>query len=451
MSDAHSFQVLVVDDDKGMRRLLGGVLRGSDYSVDEAGSAEEAVAKVRENTYQLVISDILMPGDSGLELLARLRELQPHMPVALMTAYGSGEMLEHALGFGAFDYLEKPIDPDDVRAVVQRSIERPEEPSLRSFHGPGVASPVRDLVGEGLAMQRFFEQMRKVAQVDGPVLIHGESGTGKELTARTLHDLGPRRESALVPVNCSAIPAPLLESELFGHVRGAFAGASTDRRGLFEQAHGGTLFLDEIGELDLDLQTKLIRVLDDGQVRPVGGSRPVQVDVRVMAATHENLDEQVRAGRFRAGLYYRLNVAALRIPPLRERVEDIPALARAFLRRHTRGQPRRFSEAALARLQEYSWPGNARELENVVQRLLVLGEGAVIEERDVLAEGVLGEVPPGLSPRLSEAARSGMTLEALTDLYIDEMLAVTGGRRGEAARRLGIDRKTLYRRVRSRD
>jgi len=447
---ASSHHILVVDDDKGMRHLLGSVLRNSGYGVDEAGNAEEAVSKVRSHEYQLVISDILMPGDSGIELLARLRDMQPRMPVVLMTAYGGGELMEHVLGFGAFDYLEKPLDADEVRSVVERSLERPDPERLRELRRRSASAETNCWVHEAPAMQRLFALIRRVADTDSPVLVTGEPGTGKELIARTLHDLGPRRESALVPINCSAVPAALLESELFGHVRGALGGAPDERRGLFEQAHGGTLFLDDIADLDFELQGKLLRVLREGQVRPVGGTRSVKVDVRVVAASHQDLEERIRQGRFRKDLFYGLEVIHLRVPPLRERVEDIPALARAFLRRHARGQSRRLSDAALERLKRQPWPGNARELENVVQRLLVLSDAAVIEEEALLAEGVLAEAEADGSLRLAEAARRGLSLESLTELYIDEMLEVTGGRRGEAARRLGIDRKTLYRRVRGR-
>jgi DNA-binding NtrC family response regulator len=300
-------------------------------------------------------------------------------------------------------------------------------------------------------MRDIFALVRKVAHSKASVLITGESGTGKEMVARAIHFHGPRARRAFVPINCTAIPEGLLESELFGHVRGAFTGAHATKRGLFEKAIGGTLFLDEIGDMGPGLQSKLLRVLQDREIRPVGGTQAVKVDVRIVAATNKDLGEEMESGRFREDLYYRLNVIPIEIPPLRERPEDIPALAEAFLRKHSEGRPRVLGAAALERLLAQSWKGNARELENVIERALALSDSAEITADDLPLAPAPGEAPEGAEQAFVRAcARRRLTLREVEDLYTDEVLAATGGNKVHASRILGIDRKTLYRRAERR-
>jgi two-component system response regulator HydG len=397
-----------------------------------------------------VLSDIKMPGKSGLELVGALRELRPDIPVVLMTAFGSIDTAVDAMRAGAFGYTTKPFQPEEVLRTVKRALERRTvEDENRKQRGTRGNPAFKELIGESPAMRSVFGVIRRAAHVDATVLITGESGTGKEVVARTLHHHGSRAHKPFVAIHCTALPEALLEAELFGHVRGAFPGATSTTRGLFERADGGTLFLDEIGEMPSGVQAKLLRVLQDQEVRPVGGTQVVKVDVRVIAATHRSLDVEMRAGRFREDLYYRLNVIPIHIPPLRERPEDVPPLVEAFVHEHSAGRPRRFSREAIARLQAQDWRGNARELENVVARALALTDADLLGESDLALDAPASAPsshPNLLAHALAEAARSKLTLRQLEDLYIEQMLIATGRRKGEAARLLGIDRKTLYRR-----
>jgi DNA-binding NtrC family response regulator len=444
-----SARLLIVDDDTAMRQMLESLFREQGYLVDEASSANAALELSRDEEYDVVLSDIKMPGKSGIELVGELRQLRPETPVVLMTAFGSIDSAVESLRAGAFDYITKPFEPDAVLLTVERALERRvmEEENRRLRKAVDRTANFGDLIGESPAMREIFAMIRKVAHGRSSVLITGESGTGKEVVARTLHYHGSRANKPFLPINCTAIPEGLLESELFGHVRGAFTGAHSSKRGLFEKAHGGTLFLDEIGDLGPTLQGKLLRVLQDHEIRPVGGTQSVKVDVRIIAATNKDLEEEMEQGRFRDDLFYRLNVIPIHIPPLRERPEDIPALVEDFVRRHS-DRPRRFSAAAIARLEACPWRGNARELENLVERALALSDKEVIDVGDLPLEGTAraserdAEGPLGLA----DAARRGLSMRELEDLYIDEVLALTGGKKGEAARLLGIDRKTLYRR-----
>jgi two-component system response regulator HydG len=313
---------------------------------------------------------------------------------------------------------------------------------------PAAAEGPETLIGESEAMRCVFGVIHRVAHLDASVLITGESGTGKELVARTLHRRGPRAQKLFIGVNCTAIPEGLLESELFGHVRGAFTGATASKRGLFERADGGTLFLDEIGDMSPGLQAKLLRVLQDQEIRPVGGSEFIEVNARIIAATHRDLDEEIASGGFREDLYYRLNAIPIHLLPLRERPEDVPALVEAFVAKHAGGGRRRFSRAAIRRLQACAWRGNARELENFVERTLALTDDELIQAADLPIQGAIeiGSEDSALPLGLAEAARSGLTLREIEDRYIEQALVVTAGRKGAAARLLGIDRKTLHRR-----
>ncbi len=443
--------LLVVDDDLAMREMLSSLFTDHGYAVKEASSAEEAVKLAGDIEFDVVLSDIKMPGRSGIDLLGELRELRPETPVVLMTAFGSIDSAVEAMRAGAYDYITKPFEPEAVLLTLERCLERRAlmQENRRLRRAVDQTGQLGDLIGQSPAMREIFALVRRVANSQASVLITGESGTGKEVVARTIHYHGNRAERPFVPINCTAIPEGLLESELFGHVRGAFTGAHSSKRGLIEEADGGTIFLDEIGDMGPALQGKLLRVLQDREVRPVGGNRAVRVDVRVVAATNQDLLAAIEDGSFREDLYYRLNVIPIAIPPLRERPEDIPALVDAFLGRHAGGQRRSFSPAAIEKLMACEWRGNARELENVVERALALTDVAELAPSDLPLEAISAP-DAGTTPALNLAAHQRLSLREVEDRYIDEVLALTGGNKVHAARILGIDRKTLYRRAERR-
>jgi len=447
-----SNQILVVDDDRAMREMLASLFKERGMAVVEASSADAALECAAETDFDVVLSDIRMPGRSGTELIGALRRLRPATPVVLMTAFGTIDSAVEAMRAGAFDYITKPFEPDAVTFAVDRALERRvlEEENALLRRAVDRTSSMGDLIGESPAMREIFALIRRIAHTRSSVLITGESGTGKEVVARTIHFHGGRAEKPFVPINCTAIPEGLLESELFGHVRGAFTGAHTSKRGLFEKANGGTLFLDEIGDMGQGLQGKLLRVLQDREIRPVGGTQSVHVDVRIIAATNKDLSKEMKEGRFREDLYYRLNVIPLFIPPLRERPEDVPALVHAFVRRHADGRNVVVSQGALERLALHPWRGNARELENAVERALALSDADILEAEDLVLPSEARKAVPSGEAFLRGAAGRGMTLRALEELYIDEVLRHTGGNKVQAARILGIDRKTLYRRAERR-
>ncbi len=445
MTDPRS--VLVVDDEAAMREMVVSLLEDEGLRAQGAASVDQAFDALREREVDAVLSDIRMPGQSGLDLLGRLREVRPETPVILMTAFGSIDSAVEAMRAGAFDYVTKPFKRDELLVTLERAFERRalEQENRRLRAAVDRTSAFGDLIGASPAMREIFALIRKIADSRSSVLITGESGTGKEIVARTIHFSGARASRTFVPINCTAIPEGLLESELFGHVRGAFTGAHASKRGLFEQANGGTLFLDEIGDMGVGLQGKLLRVLQDREIRAVGGTHSVKVDVRIIAATHRDLQEEIAAGHFRRDLFYRLNVIPIHIPPLRERPEDVPPLAEAFLCKHAgQGTPRRVTPAALERLTQCRWEGNARELENVIERALALSDSPRLGPDDLPLpdEGVEAE-PEGL---LRGAVEQRLTLGELEDLYIEQVLRETSGNKVQAARILGINRRTLYRR-----
>jgi DNA-binding NtrC family response regulator len=446
-------KILVVDDDSAMREMLASLFASNGYEVETADSAESALEKNREAEFDAILSDIRMPGKSGTELVGELRELRPRTPVVLMTAFGSIDSAVEAMRVGALDYITKPFEPAAVQLTLERALERRvlEEENQRLRQAVDRTSAFGDLIGDSPAMREVFALIRKVAHGRSNVLITGESGTGKEVVARTLHFHGARAERPWVPINCTAIPAELLESELFGHVRGAFTGAHASKRGLFEQAEGGTLFLDEVGDLDFALQGKLLRALQEREIRPVGGDRSIPVDVRIVAATNRDPQEEIRESRFREDLFYRLNVIPVHLTPLRERREDIAPLVEFFLEKHGGGVTRAITPAAQRELELREWKGNARELENTIERALALSDSNELDLTD-LPPGQNGapeaEAPAGSS--LARMAREELALKDLEDRYIDAVLEHTHGNRVKAARILGIDRKTLYRRQRQR-
>jgi DNA-binding NtrC family response regulator len=449
-------RLLIVDDDSAMRDMLASLFHEQGFAIDTAESFDAAVARIGDADYDAVLSDIKMPGRSGIELVGELRRLRPETPIVLMTAFGSIDSAVEAMRAGAFDYVTKPFEPEAVLFALERALERRElERENRSLRRAlDRTSSLGDLIGESPAMRDIFALVRRVANSRSSVLITGESGTGKEVVARTLHYASPRAAKPFVPINCTAIPEGLLESELFGHVRGAFTGAHASKVGLFEKANGGTLFLDEIGDMGPGLQSKLLRVLQDREVRPVGGTQAVKVDVRIVAATHKDLEAEIAAGRFREDLFYRLNVIPIHIPPLRERPQDIAPLVKDFLRRHDESGRRSVSHAALERLASMPWRGNARELENTIERALALCENEVIDAGDLplsAPSAKEGEpAAPDAATFLRSLARERLSLHDLQEHYIDAVLAETQGNRVQAARILGLDRKTLYRRAERR-
>ncbi len=441
--------ILVVDDEPEMRALLRDVLQERGHHVTLAENGREALKRLGEGDYGVVLSDLRMRGMEGIELLTEIKRGYPDTNVILMTAFGSVETAVEAMKEGAYDYLVKPVKTEELIRVTERAVReaalRREVNRLRrevhkeySFH---------QILGKSKAMHEVFELIRRVADSPTNVLITGESGTGKELVAKAIHYNSDRREGPFVPINCAAIPETLLESELFGHMKGAFTDAKADKRGLFEEAQKGTLLLDEISELPLMLQAKLLRVIQEREVRRVGSTRAAPVDVRIFAATNLMLTEEVKAKRFREDLFYRLNVIEIRLPPLRERKEDIPLLVEAFLRKCAEAshkEVRGMTESALAMLIDYPWPGNVRELENVIERAVTLARGEKIVPED-LPPAILGA--RGERRVIDEAAERALPLQAIEREYILRILEKTGGNKYQAAQMLGIDRKTLYRKL----
>jgi two-component system response regulator AtoC len=442
--------VLIVDDEESMRHLLSVVLRDHGYEVRAVANGEEALKELAAHDYDLVLSDIRMPRMDGLALLAAVQRDHPHLTFIVMSAYGSHDTAVEAVKAGAYDYVSKPFKPDEVLLVLQKAEEREkllrENRRLRGELAAGYR--IDGIVGASAAMQDVLRQVRKVAGVKTTVLLTGESGTGKELVARALHELSPRASFPFVAVNCGAIPAELIESELFGHVKGAFTDAVRNKKGLVAEAEGGTLFLDEIGELPPQLQVKLLRFLQEEEIRRVGDVRSEKVDVRVVAATARDLAEAARAGEFREDLFYRLNVVGIRLPALRERPEDIDALARHFLSRCARLRPgpplTGISPDAQAAMRDYRWPGNVRELEHAIERAVVLADGAEIREED-LPEAVR---EPTAAPRTPVPLPDGTlsikrATRALEAELIRRALAQTHGNRTRAAELLDLSYRAL--------
>jgi DNA-binding NtrC family response regulator len=440
--------ILVVDDDREMRELVRDILQERGHRVELAAEGREAIKQLADTQFNVVMTDLRMKGIQGLELLAEIKRTYPAINVILMTAFGSIETAIEAMKQGATDYLIKPVKTEELVRVVERAVRegmlRQEVERLRrevhreySFH---------HILGKSKPMREIFDLIRRVADSPTNLLITGESGTGKELVAKAIHYNSERRDSPFVPVNCAAIPEALLESELFGHVRGAFTDAKNDKCGLFEEANRGTLFLDEISELPLLLQAKLLRAIQEREIRRVGATRSIAIDVRIIAATNLHLAEETKAKRFREDLYYRLNVIEIRLPPLRERREDIPLLVDAFLKRSSesgRKAVRGITETALALLMDYAWPGNVRELENVIERGVTLARGEKIVPEDLppAIQGVPGR-------RVSDEGEDRvLPLQEIEREYIVRILEKAGGNKYQAAQLLGIDRKTLYRKL----
>jgi two-component system nitrogen regulation response regulator GlnG len=451
--------VWIVDDDRSIRWVLEKALSRENIPWQSFASADEVLAALDHYTPQVLVSDIRMPGMSGLDLLERIKQRHPAVPIVIMTAYSDLESAVAAFQGGAFEYLPKPFDVNQAMELVKRALEE----SARQELPQDTADAVPEILGQAPAMQEVFRAIGRLAQSSATVLITGESGSGKELVARALHRHSQRSAKPLIAINTAAIPKELLESELFGHERGAFTGANTLRRGRFEQAEGGTLFLDEIGDMPPELQTRLLRVLSDGQFYRVGGHTPITSQVRVIAATHQNLEQRVKDGLFREDLYHRLNVIRIRLPALRERASDIPLLARHFLQKSARQlgvEPKSLSEASSRFLEGLTWPGNIRQLENTCHWLTVMAPASVVEVADLPPE--LREATPNavnadwkeaLNRELAQSLNRGAQGVALPleqdfeRILIRTALQHTAGRRVEAAQLLGWGRNTLTRKI----
>ncbi len=438
-------RVAVVDDDVEMGSLVRDMLTTEGYTVSRYTSVAEALVAFKKSAPHIVITDLNMRDIDGMALLQKLRTDFPQTVSIMMTAFGSIETAIQAMKNGAYHYIVKPFKMDEFVLLVQRAWERGElvreNKALRRELKREFT--IDSIVGKSAPMRELFEVVRMVAPAVANVLITGESGVGKEMAARAIHNLGPRSRKPFIPINCTAIPENLLESELFGHVKGAFTGATTDKKGLFEEANGGTLFLDEIGDMSLTLQGKILRVLQDREIRAVGGTQSKAIDVRVISATHRDLKACVREGKFREDLFYRLNVIPIAVPALRDRVEDIPLLVEHFIQKYTlqnNSKVEGVTPEALARLVAHPWPGNVRELANTIERAVVLARSALLTESDVMGSAL-------------ESARVGFdqifagtpTLDQLEERYIKLIMARCSNRKEEAAKILGVNRRTLYR------
>ena len=441
-------RVLVVDDERRQRDILQMILEAEGYETTAAGNGRQALQAAEGGGFDVVLTDLKMPDLNGIELLSEILKLQPSPLVVLMTAHGTIDSAVDAMRKGAFDYLTKPLEKDELLLVLRRAMERTHlVRENRMLHEQlRDRFRVENIVGAHGSMQDVFRMVHKVAASTSTVLIYGESGTGKELVARALHHESDRRGRPFYAVNVAALPESILEAELFGHEKGAFTGAEMRKIGLFEQASGSTLFLDEVGDLKRDLQVKLLRALQEREILRVGGTERIRIDVRIVAATNQELERAVREGRFREDLYYRLNVIPIVLPPLRDRRTDIPLLVDHFLAKYAGSRSRGVSEDALKTLMAYDWPGNVRELESVIERALLLGEGELIVPADLPASLRSGAGGPKRATDL-EIPDSGIDLEAVERSLILKALDKAGGNVTRAARLLGLSRRTLQYRI----
>jgi DNA-binding NtrC family response regulator len=439
---ARTEKILIVDDEPVVRDSLGKWFNEEGYTVRAVGSAQEALNAFQPHQWDVALLDIKMPGIDGIELQNRLREADPDLIVIIMTGYASVETAIQALKQGAYDYICKPFEPDELVHTINNALEhrraRKEVVQLREHLQE--ALPRVPIIGVSPAMKRVYEMIEMVASTDATVLITGESGTGKEVVARAIHEASPRRLMPFMAIHCGALTETLLESELFGHERGAFTGAQARRKGKFEAAEGGTVFLDEIGDISLKTQTDLLRVLQDKEIVRIGSTAPFKVDFRCIAATNRDLEVMVKEGTFRFDLFYRLNVVSIHLPPLRERREDIPLLAESFLKKHATAMNKpigRISPDAMNLLMNYDWPGNVRELENAVERALVIGKSPEIAPSDFPMQLTVPQ------------AASGRRLEDVARAHIERVLEESGWNLTRAAEILAIDRSTLYSKIRA--
>jgi len=442
--------ILLVDDEKSVRLTLALFLKKKGYRVDEASNGEEAMEMVKEHFYDLVITDLKMKPVDGMEVLQKIKSINPMIEVIVMTAYGTVESGVEAMRLGAYDYIQKPFEKDEFIILVEKALERKKLLTEVAILKDNLKEKYKfeNIIGKSNEMMEIFSIVSKIAMTNSTVLISGESGTGKELIARAIHLNSPRKNRAFVIINCGALPDNLQESELFGHVRGAFTGAIRDKRGLFQEANGGTLFLDEVGETSPATQVKLLRFLQDGEIRRVGENDPIYVDVRLIAATNQDLEKAIEEGRFREDLYYRLNVIPVHMPPLRKRKDDIPLLVDHFLKKYTKDLKKNvtsFSPEAMKMLIKYHWPGNVRELENIVERAVILTNKNVIMPEDL---------PPslqesGLKSGESQEDFGEVTLDEIEKKYILKVLERFNWNQKKASETLGISTTTLWRKLKS--
>ncbi len=444
--------VLVVDDDEGHLSVVKTVIKSWGYDVEGADDGTKAIEKAKERPFGLIVMDVRMAEMSGIEALKVIKEYNPAIPILIMTAYSSVESAVEALKAGAYDYLTKPLDFDVLKLTLERALDHTSlrvenlelKKKLRSSHD------LANIIGKSQPMKELIEMVAMVAPSEATALITGESGTGKELIARSIHYNSGRKEGPLVTVNCAALTETLLESELFGHEKGAFTGADRRREGRFMQADKGTIFLDEIGEMSSVMQAKLLRVIQDREIQRVGSDFTLKVDVRILAATNRDLQEDVSAGRFREDLYYRLNVVTLRVPPLRERVEDIPLLAQHFLETYARKNKKRMkglTPLAMDMFLKYDWPGNVRELENAVERAVILGPGDYITEKELPLSITKAYPHAEEIDRPPTVSKEPQSLQEAEKEAVLTALKASGGNKSETARVLGITRKTLHKKL----
>ena len=447
--EKHKGRVLIVEDEKSMREVLKILLEGERYEVVSASDGLEGLSYLTNDIFDLVITDIKMPKVDGFELLKKTKEVSPDTIVVMITAFGTTEAAIKAMKFGAYDYINKPFKIDEIRLIVEKALEKKRLSEEVSLLRKKVQTTYRleNIIGQSPKMQELFRLIPKVAQSNSNVLIIGESGSGKELVAAALHNLSHRKDRNFVAINCAAFPEGLLESELFGHMRGAFTGALHNKQGLFEIADGGSLFLDEIGEMPINLQAKLLRVLENGSFRRVGGTADIKVDVRVISATNKDVKEEIASGRFREDLFYRLNVVPIQIPPLRERKEDIPLLVEHFLRKIS-SQPRKVTSEAMRIFMGGQWKGNVRELENVIERIALLSEREEITPAELPNE-ILGYTDD--TKEIPELTEAGIDVDAIIgDIekkYLLKALEKSGGVKKEAAKLLNLSFRSFRHRL----
>lgn len=452
MNDA--IKILVIDDDDSGREALSKLLRSAGYEITSAATGEIALDLIDREQYQVIVSDLFLPDKSGLDILQNVQKVSPVTEVIVVTGHASAQTAVKAMKEGAFDYITKPIDFDELKIVVSKALEKQKLLSENIYLRRQLQGrfEFNNIIGSSPAMNLVFERMRRIVITDSAVLVSGESGTGKELVAKALHYNGARKERPFVAVNCSAIPEALLESELFGHIRGAFTGAIKDKAGKFEAANHGTIFLDEVGTLPLHLQAKLLRVLQEHEVERVGSNKTIKLHVRVISATNSDLENMVKRGAFREDLYYRLNVIPLHLPPLRERQQDIMHLTAFFLEKQCRmlgRAPCTISKQALEALEQYIWPGNVRELENLIERMIVFTDGSVITLEDVPSK-IFGKKPAEETLYVnmpSEGVDLVATVSRIEHSLISQALESARGVKAKAATLLGINRTTLVEKI----
>jgi two-component system, NtrC family, response regulator AtoC len=442
-------KILVVDDEKNMRWALERALKAQGYEVYQAEDGKQGLEAALHIRPELVILDLKMPEMDGLAVLTALKEQAPEIMVVMITAHGSTASAVEAMKLGAYDYINKPFDIDELKLVVAKAleVENLKATVQRLEHEVKERYSFQNIIGKGQVIQSIFALIERIADTNATVLIQGESGTGKELVARALHYSSNRKNNPFIQVNCAALPESLLESELFGHEKGAFTGAIAQRQGRFELANGGTIFLDEIGEISPQVQVKLLRVIQERSFERIGGQQTINIDVRVVAATNKDLAVEMREGRFREDLFYRLNVIPLHMPSLRERKEDIPLLIEHFLKKYDpKGRISSVHPAALKLLVDYCWPGNVRELENTMERLAIVTPGATIEASDIPAEFRHSRILPGPEVRFM-MPESGLDLEQVEKAFITQALELAQGNKSKAAKLLGLTRHTLLYRI----